>query len=241
MYEKLFIALFSFVLGVLLFKYREWYSEGSKRKKVYKKLKAKILFWIIEDWGEKFEKIFIVGHALSMKYNPIGNISELESQRKLVDDEIESSISEVKNQFSESSISKDFIDSIPKLHEKRFDSVIEHFDNYLKKIDEDRFKEKPDIIFSWAFEYLQDIAPETVPIKVNDDWKEALYFAAFQHRNEKISGLLPTVHEEYLLKKEMGMLEISEGKDWQSGISEMYKKNILKGRELLGEPRDFDF
>ena len=139
MYEKLFIALFSFILGVLLFKYREWYSEGSKRKKVLKKLKAKILFWIIEDWNGKFEKVFIVGHALSLKYNPIENINELESQKKLVDDEIESRISEVKNQFSNSSVSKDFIDSIPKLHEKQFDAIIEHFDNYLKKIDESRF------------------------------------------------------------------------------------------------------
>jgi len=101
-------------------------------------------------------------------------------------------------------------------------------------------KEKPDLIFSWAFEYLRDIAPEKVSIEANDDWKEALYFAAIRHRNEKISDLLPSVYEEYLLKKEMGILN-SEEEDRQSGLSEIWKKHILKGRALLGEPRDFDY
>ncbi len=101
-------------------------------------------------------------------------------------------------------------------------------------------KEKPDLIFSWAFEYLRDIAPEKVSIEANEDWKEALYFAAIQHRNKSISDLLPSVYEEYLFKKEMGMLN-SEEEDHQSNLSEIWKEHILKGRELLGEPRDFDF
>jgi hypothetical protein len=102
-------------------------------------------------------------------------------------------------------------------------------------------KEKPDLIFSWAFEYLRDIAPDRVAIEANDDWKEALYFAAIQHRNEKVADLLPSVYEEYLLKKEMGMLHDSDNNDRQSGLSKIWKEHILKGRELLGEPRDFDF
>lgn len=102
-------------------------------------------------------------------------------------------------------------------------------------------KEKPDLIFTWAFEYLRDIAPEKVPIKANDDWKEGLYFAALKHRNEKISDLLPSVHEEYLFKKGMGMLEASKKEDHDSDISEIFKKSILQGRELLGEPRDFNY
>jgi hypothetical protein len=102
-------------------------------------------------------------------------------------------------------------------------------------------REKPDIIFTWAFEYLRDIAPEKVPIKANDDWKYGLYYAALKHRNEKISDILPSVHEEYLLKKAMGMLETSNKEDQDSDISEIFKKSILQGRELLGEPRDFNY
>ncbi|NJN27687.1 MAG: hypothetical protein HC819_17825 [Cyclobacteriaceae bacterium] len=101
-------------------------------------------------------------------------------------------------------------------------------------------KEKPDLIFTWAFEYLRDIAPEMVPIEAHEDWKKGMYFAAIKHRNEKISCLLPVVYEEYLLKKEMCMLEASNT-DQHSAISEIYKNGILQGRELLGEPRDFNF
>jgi hypothetical protein len=101
-------------------------------------------------------------------------------------------------------------------------------------------KEKPDMIFSWAFEYLRDIAPEKVSIGASDDWKEALYFAAIGHRNENISDLLPSVYEEYLLKKEMGLLHPEKEND-PSRLSVIWKEHILKGRELLGEPRDFDY
>jgi len=101
-------------------------------------------------------------------------------------------------------------------------------------------KEKPDLIFTWAFEYLRDIAPEKVSIEANDDWKEALYFAFIQHRNKNISDLLPSIHEEYLLKKGMGMLT-SEKEEHRSGLSEIWKEHILKGREILGEPRDFNY
>jgi hypothetical protein len=102
-------------------------------------------------------------------------------------------------------------------------------------------EEKPDPVFDWVFYYLGDISPEEVPVDANDDWKEGLYFAAVHHRNKKISELLPSIYEEYLMKKEMGMLTPKEQDDTGSTISEVWRTLLLEGRELLGEPRDFDF
>ena len=103
-------------------------------------------------------------------------------------------------------------------------------------------KETPDLVFNWAFEYLRDISPETVPIEANDDWKEALYFAVINHKYTMVADILPTIHEEYLMKKNTGIKLTKEKKDdYDFDHSEWWREHILIGREKKGEPRDFNF
>lgn len=104
--------------------------------------------------------------------------------------------------------------------------------------------ERPDFIFDWAFQYLWDTSPEKVPIRANQDWKEAIYFAAADHKNNCIADILPTLHEEYLMKKAAGILmekHDKKGPNVSKTISEHWKNLILEGRKLMGEPEDFNF
>ncbi len=103
-------------------------------------------------------------------------------------------------------------------------------------------RETPDPVFSWAFEYLRDISPETVPVDAGADWKEALYFAAINHKNAMVADILPTIHEEYLMKKNSGIQLTQEKEESYSfDNSTWWKEHILIGREKNGEPRDFNF
>ena len=53
---------------------------------------------------------------------------------------------------------------------------------------------------------MSDVSPERVPIRANHDWKEAIYFAAADHKSNRIADILPTLHQEYLMKKGAGIL-----------------------------------
>lgn len=104
--------------------------------------------------------------------------------------------------------------------------------------------ERPDFIFDWAYQYLCDVSPEKISIRANEDWKEAIYFAAADHKNDRIADILPTLHEEYLMKKAAGILMGKYNEDSQSVysmISDRWKNLILEGRRLKGEPEDFNF
>ena len=112
--------------------------------------------------------------------------------------------------------------------------------NYIK--DRKRWmSEKPDMVFSWAFDYLSTVCPEVVPIESNHDWKEGLYYAAVMHQNQKVSDLLPSVHETYLMQKEIGILSPKKDKISDFDLSKMWKERILQGRKISGEPEDFNF
>ena len=103
-------------------------------------------------------------------------------------------------------------------------------------------KETPDPIFSWAFDYLRDVSPETVPIEANMDWKEGLYFAAVNHKYTMVADILPTIYDEYLMKKDTGILLTPEKKKaYDFDITIWWRERILIGREKNGEPRDFNF
>lgn len=103
-------------------------------------------------------------------------------------------------------------------------------------------QEKPDEIFDWAFLYLKDCYRDEIPIMANQDWKEGLYLAAINHHNNQVADLLPTIHQEYLMKKELGMPVIADKNKFQGfKVSDIWKEAILRGRERKGEPRDFNF
>jgi hypothetical protein len=43
------------------------------------------------------------------------------------------------------------------------------------------------------------------------------------------------------MKREMGLLVPKKELETEVDVSEIWKKYILDGREILGEPRDFNF
>jgi hypothetical protein len=78
------------------------------------------------------------------------------------------------------------------------------------------------------------------------NWDEAIFRAAYRYENKKIVETLDFVYDQYLMLKELGMRTTGAGEDSNSfditdRIRKMDMESILKGRELCGEPRDFNF
>ena len=93
-------------------------------------------------------------------------------------------------------------------------------------------------------EYIEDdldmLGKADKPVAVQGwfDWKEAIHKAADNYRKEKIMEALPSAFEQYRMKVDMG-IPFEEKKpllpdDW-------YNQAILRGRELNGDPFDFNF
>jgi hypothetical protein len=84
---------------------------------------------------------------------------------------------------------------------------------------------------------------EKVPIKAHADWREALIDAYEERKRSMVREALPIVYEDYCMRVEQG-LGIDWGKDesdhWVDMINS-FRDSILRGRELNGEPRDFNF
>ncbi len=94
----------------------------------------------------------------------------------------------------------------------------------------------------WAINYLNKIGAEQIPISANENWIDALYETAIGHRQEKVREILPAVYEEYLMKKMSGIIFDPEKIHYENKILEKWHKTaILDGRELCGEPRNFDY
>jgi hypothetical protein len=94
----------------------------------------------------------------------------------------------------------------------------------------------------WAVIYLNEIGSEQVPISAGNNWIDALYESAVGHRQEKIQEILPAIYEEYLMRKSTGIQFTLPGKRPRKDFLEnWYKTAILDGRELCGEPRNFDY
>lgn len=64
--------------------------------------------------------------------------------------------------------------------------------------------EKPELEIQWAMEYLSFCYPEPVPMPAAPKWQEAIENAALSHITQKVAEILPSIHEEYLLKKQLG-------------------------------------
>ncbi len=77
-------------------------------------------------------------------------------------------------------------------------------------------------------------------------WDKAIMRAAKEYTNTKIAEMLDFVYENYLMMKELGIsghetrekIEEEYAKDY---MIKFYRKNILKGRRLNGEPENFDY
>lgn len=89
---------------------------------------------------------------------------------------------------------------------------------------------------------LEDIT-EKVPVTANADWRQALHDALHTYRQQKIAEALPAAHEEYLMRMNIGISHPGgeETEETYVQIRENYKKLIIEGRILLGEPGDLNF
>lgn len=76
-------------------------------------------------------------------------------------------------------------------------------------------------------------------------WDNAIMAAAKEYKNTKIVEALDFAYDEYLMMKELGFnkespQEIKAQHD-RDEIVGIYRKNILKGRMINGEPEDFNY
>ena len=87
--------------------------------------------------------------------------------------------------------------------------------------------------------YELSVAEDPFPIfGEHTDWRLALIATAAEYRRLKTMEALPIVYDEYLFRKQSGIaFEVPENIYPKDYIREM----ILRGRELAGEPRDFNF
>jgi len=84
---------------------------------------------------------------------------------------------------------------------------------------------------------------ESFPIAANADWKQGVITTAQQWKNTKIIRLLPVVYDEYLFRRESGIehpYDTEKAEHARKYANEL-KAQILRGRELKGEPKDLNF
>jgi hypothetical protein len=83
-------------------------------------------------------------------------------------------------------------------------------------------------------------ADRPVPVQAWFDWKEAIHRATEKYVVQRIIEAMPLAYEQYRIKIETGIAFDQKHKaddddfDW-------YRNAILRGRELNGEPRNFEF
>ena len=95
------------------------------------------------------------------------------------------------------------------------------------------------------------------PVPAHADWRQGIYAAAAQLHRELLLAALPAVFEDYEFRLQTGLQpappdkyrayhdtddpDPAEDPATDCAIMPYLEKAILRGRELAGEPRDFDF
>ncbi|MCC6727608.1 MAG: hypothetical protein IT258_24090 [Saprospiraceae bacterium] len=100
------------------------------------------------------------------------------------------------------------------------------------------------------FDYLKEI-PEPISFVPHADWKESLRLTVVRYRNQKTAAALPRIwrqyhknigddHEAYVMRQiAKANPDLDKMDDYK--LRGQLMESVLSGRELLGEPRDFDF
>ncbi len=132
---------------------------------------------------------------------------------------------------------------------KRFEKpeTVRRFEEYCKIINPGLIMDSPvEKENNWLDEQVEKILHNIrtghrvmIPIEANDDWRKGLIAAWNKYEKDQIIAALPDVYEEYLfrLENKIAFPEEKEVVDYSNFI----KNKILRGRELCGEPRDFNF
>lgn len=93
--------------------------------------------------------------------------------------------------------------------------------------------------------YLSEIKGELIPIEAHDDYRVALNRAVESYRSKKIIEHLHLAFQKYKATHQLGISLSTEREKQQfkiyMNIGKDWKEAILRGRELNGEPKNFDF
>jgi hypothetical protein len=81
---------------------------------------------------------------------------------------------------------------------------------------------------------------EPVPMEAHADWRQAILQGYYSFRLRKLQTMLPVVYQAYCQRQEWGISYPNEEYN-DYGLANALREGLLKGRELLGEPRNFDF
>lgn len=127
-----------------------------------------------------------------------------------------------------------------KFLDKYEDETIKNYHaEYNKMVENNIAKSEHDITY-----YLEILkrAEKDVPIKANTNWRLGLVNAAIKYEMSRVIDLLPKTYEEYLTYLNLGIsYPLPENFEDNLESNVLDKNIILDARELLGEPRDFNF
>jgi hypothetical protein len=100
-------------------------------------------------------------------------------------------------------------------------------------------------------EFLQDAieilskADRKIAIHKSDDWRQSLFESANEYRRQKLAEAFPEAYESYRMKLQGGIALSAAGPDIFDMMRQMKYEvcmnEILEGRVLNGEPKDFNF
>ena len=93
------------------------------------------------------------------------------------------------------------------------------------------------------FDYLKALGPDAaVPLEAAADWRAALRQAVVETRRQQLLAHLPQVFEAYQLREAQGISHPeAEEPPFRDTFHCHMRTILLDGRELLGQPRDFNF
>ncbi len=87
------------------------------------------------------------------------------------------------------------------------------------------------------------LADKPIHLDGKMEWHESIIAASNNYIKQKIIERFPVVYKSYLFRIQNG-LAFEKERGWREGIDHVgdyFKELVLEGRELLGEPRDFNY
>ena len=94
------------------------------------------------------------------------------------------------------------------------------------------------------FAYLKALdAADTVPLAAAANWRAALRQAVAESQRRQLLECLPLEYDDYLMRQQLGIAhpQAAEPHRRDPRLYQGRREDLLDGRELLGEPRTFDF
>ena len=123
---------------------------------------------------------------------------------------------------------------------KLFGDNEDEWNEYMDEDDEDEYEEQEYVNIETVFHDLER-APDIIPVKAGTDFREALEQAWKAYSVIKIAEAIPRTYEQYMLHIESGLSFTIEYYESKLSVRDWWRNNILRGRELNGDPRDFNF